>query len=157
MATSPSYAPISPIREFQHERADFSITHLNQRIGSERGDDPTFGNASHRGHLNLSNHDSSNGRSSQSDGQSRGNSPLAGGSSTCRSRNKSQSESSRISRPPDEPWKQQQSHFRPWLASSESATDSKGTASRNVTTSKRPQPYDIISPKQHHQKIERHK
>ena len=158
MATAPSYEPVSPIREFPHDRAEFNVPHFNHRSGgNEGGIDSTFSSLSDRSILNVSNNDSSNGCSSQSDGQGSRHSPLAGGSATCRSREGSKSESSRVCGLPDEPWKQQQSHFRPWLASSESTTDSKGTSSRNVATSKRSQPYDVISPKQHHQKIERHK
>ena len=115
MATSPSHAPVSPVREFQHERSDFKLSNANQRFGTEGGVDTPSSRLCDRIIPDISNNDGSDGRSSQPDGQSSRNSPLAGGSTTCRSRNKS--ESSRVCSPANEPWKQQQSHFRPWLVS----------------------------------------
>ena len=151
MATSPSYAPVSPVRDFQHKRADFNLTNINERISNEGGIDSAFSRLSDRSIHDVSNHDSSNGSSSQLDGPSSSHSPLAGGSTTCRSRNKSQSESSRVCSPPHEPWKQHQSHFRPWLAPSKSNDEepSSGDAS-----SKRFKPYNNVSPKQLQQKNE---
>ena len=151
MAASPSYASISPIREFQHERADINITDINRRIRGERGVDSAFSSFSEREFFDVSNHDSSNGRNSQPDGQSSCHEPHAGGSTTHRSRDKSQSEGSRVCSPPNEPWKQQKSHFRPWLAPSKSASEE---PSSGDISSKRPKPYHIVSPRQHQQKIE---
>ena len=151
MATSSPHAPVSPVREFQHKRTDFNLTNINQRISSEGGIDSAFSSLSDRNIIDVSNHDSSNGSSSQLDGPSSSHSPLAGGSTTCRSRNKSQSESSRVCSPPIEPWKQQQSHFRPWLAPSKSNNQESLSGDAH---SKRIKPYNIVSPKQHHKETE---
>ena len=150
MATSPSHAPVSPVREFQHERSDIKLSNVNKRIRDEGGDDTTSGSLSDRNIPDIRNYDGSNGCSSQPDGQSSRNSPLAGGSTTCRSRN--ESESSRVCSPANEPWKQQQSHFRPWLAPSKS-NNSEPPVSRDAS-SKRYKPYDLISSKQRQQETE---
>ena len=144
MASTPPYAPVSPIREFPSQiRSDFDIPHFN----GERGvSDSTFGSD---GRLhNLSNDDSCNGSSSQPDGQSCSNSPIAGGSTTCGTSSWNRPENSNRtcsppSPPPLEPWKQQKSHFRPWLASSKSNNNPAGETS----SSKRLKPYHIL---QHH-------
>ena len=149
MATSPSHAPVSPVREFQHERSDFKLSNANQRFGIEGGVDTPSSRLCDRIIPDISNNDGSDGRSSQPDGQSSRNSPLAGGSTTCRSRNKS--ESSRVCSPANEPWKQQQSHFRPWLAPSKS---SNAESTTRDASSKRYKPYDLISSKQRDQEVE---
>ena len=155
MATSPSHAPVSPIREFQHERADLDLTNINSGVRNARGIDPTYSSIDDRAVFDVSNHDSSNGSDGSQPRQSSSYSPLAGGSSTCRSRNQSDPESSRISSPPNEPWKQHKSHFRPWLAPSKS--NNKESSPPGDASSTRHKPYHLIPPKQHQQKIENDK